>query len=62
MAALIIAIFMAAAVGILLGAFLTVSLAISRDDQQRGSLRSDAPNRSAQIARILVGITSSRWD
>ena len=45
-----------------LGAFLKLSFAIRREDRNRGSLRFDAPNRSAQRARALVDITSSRWD
>jgi hypothetical protein len=44
------------------GAFLKLSFAIRREDKKRGSLRRDAPSPSAQAARTLVGITSSRWD
>jgi hypothetical protein len=45
-----------------LGVFLKLSFAIRREDRTRGSLRLDAPNRSAQSARALVGISRSRWD
>jgi hypothetical protein len=48
--------------GVGLGALLKLSFAIRREDRNRGSLRFDAPDRSAQSARALVGITSSRWD
>jgi hypothetical protein len=48
-------------IGIAVGAFLSLSRAIRREDRTR-SLRFDAPRRSAQIARSFVGITSSRWD
>jgi hypothetical protein len=49
-------------VGTCFGAFLKLSYAIRREDRSRGSLRRGAPNRSAQSARALVGISSSRWD
>jgi hypothetical protein len=48
--------------GTCIGAFLKLSFAIRREDRTRGSLRHDAPNYSAQTARDLVGISSSRWD
>ena len=48
--------------GTCIGAFLKLSFAIRREDRTRGSLRHDAPNHSAQTARDLVGISSSRWD
>jgi hypothetical protein len=49
--------------GICIGAFLKLSFAIRREDRSsRGSLRFDAPNRSAQTARALVGVSSSRWE
>ena len=47
--------------GTLIGAFLKLSFAISREDR-RGSVRFDAPSQSAQAARDLVGISSSRWE
>lgn len=49
-------------VGVCIGAFLKLSLAIRREDRIRGSLRFDAPSYSAQTARALVGMSSSRWD
>jgi hypothetical protein len=49
-------------VGTCIGAFLRLSFAIRREDRLRGSLRLDAPDHSAQSARSLVGIRSSRWD
>ena len=48
--------------GACFGALLKLSFAIRREDKRRGSLRRDAPSPSAQTARTLVGITSSRWD
>jgi hypothetical protein len=48
--------------GACIGAFLKLSLAIRREDRIRGSLRLDAPSQSAQTARALVGMSSSRWD
>jgi len=49
-------------IGVCLGAFLKLSFAIRREDRSRGALRFDAPNHSAQTARTLVGMKSSRWD
>jgi len=49
--------------GACIGAFLKLSFAIRREDRSKaGSLRSGAPSNSAQTARTLVGMTSSRWD
>jgi hypothetical protein len=48
--------------GVIIGAFLHLSLAIHKEDRFRGSLRSGAPSRSARTARSLVGFSSSRWD
>lgn len=48
--------------GACIGAFLKLSFAIRREDRTRGSLRLEAPSNSAQTARDLVGISSSRWD
>jgi hypothetical protein len=48
--------------GACIGAFIKLSLAIRREDRTRGSLRFDAPTFSAQTARDLVGISSSRWE
>jgi hypothetical protein len=48
-------------IGIAIGGFFSLSLAIRREDRA-GSVRFDAPNRSAQTARSFVGISSSRWD
>ncbi|HEY5395419.1 MAG TPA: hypothetical protein VIL16_08470 [Trebonia sp.] len=49
-------------VGTCIGAFLKLSLAIRREDRRRGSLRSGASSNSAQSARTLVSLSSSRWD
>jgi hypothetical protein len=48
--------------GACIGAFLKISFAIRREDRTRGSLRLDAQSYSAQAARELVGMSSSRWD
>ena len=48
--------------GACVGAYLKLCAAIRREDRIRGSLRLDAPSHSAQSARDLVGISSSRWD
>jgi hypothetical protein len=48
--------------GICIGGFLKLCFAIRREDRTRGSLRLDAPSHSAQLARDLVGMSSSRWD
>lgn len=62
MAALIVVmIFTVVAFGIVFGAFIRLSYAISWEDRRRGSLRLDAPSSSTQAARSLVGITNSRW-
>jgi hypothetical protein len=61
MASLVVLVLIAVVVGACLGAFLKVSFAIRREDGARGSLRFDPPNHSAQTARTLVGINSSRW-
>jgi hypothetical protein len=47
--------------GALIGAYLRLCGAIRREDRRR-SVRFDAPSQSAQAARDLVGISSSRWD
>jgi hypothetical protein len=63
MAALVVAVLITIAAGILLGGFLVVSLAIGREDRSRvGSLRFDAPDHSTRTARTLMGISSSRWE
>jgi hypothetical protein len=49
--------------GVLLGAFLKLSFAIRKEDRgRRGTLRSDAPSRSAQSARAVVGLSRLNWD
>jgi hypothetical protein len=62
MAALITIAIVVAVAGGLFGAYLKICLAIRRDDGRKGSLRRDAPSQSAQTARTLVGMNSSRWD
>jgi hypothetical protein len=61
MAALITLALIVVLIGIAVGVFLSLSRAIRREDRA-GSLRFDAPDRSAQTARSLVGLSSSRWD
>ncbi len=61
MAALVVLALITILLGAILGAFVKLSLAIRREDRA-GSLRFDAPTSSAEIARSLVGISSSRWD
>jgi len=56
MASLIIIASVTAVAGILVGAYFTICLAISREDRVRGSLRLDAPSRSARTARLVIGI------
>jgi hypothetical protein len=43
-------------IGGTIGAFLSLSFAIRREDRTRGSLRFDASTRSARSARTLVGM------
>jgi hypothetical protein len=62
MAALIIIAIVVAVAGIALGAYLKICFAIRRDDRTKWALRRDAPNKSSQSARALVGINNSRWD
>jgi hypothetical protein len=63
MAAFITILSVVAAAGIVLGAYyIKICFAIRREDRSRGSLRFDAPNQSAQSARTMVGVTSSRWN
>lgn len=62
MAGLVVITLVIIVMGACLGALLRISFAIRREDRSRGSLRLDAPNNSAQTARTLVGLTSSRWD
>ena len=62
MAALITIAIVGAVAGIVGGAYLKVCFAIRRDDRKKWALRREAPNKSAQSARALVGINNSRWD
>jgi hypothetical protein len=62
MASLVVITLLIIVMGACFGALLRISFAIRREDRSRGSLRLDAPNNSAQTARTLVGLTSSRWD
>lgn len=64
MAALIPLATAAILLGVAIGAFLRLSLAIRKEDRAvaLGTLRSDAASRSAQRARDLVGVSTSRWD
>lgn len=47
--------------GACIGAFIKISLAIRREDRMR-TLRFDAPDRSAETARAVVGVNGSRWE
>lgn len=62
MAGLVVITLVIIVMGACLGALLKISFAIRREDRSRGSLRLGAPSYSAQTARTLVGLTSSRWD
>jgi hypothetical protein len=62
MAALITIAIVVVVAGIAFGAYLKVCFAIRRDDRRKWGLRRDAPDKSAQSARALVGINNSRWE
>lgn len=62
MAALITIATVGALTGVALGAYLKICFAIRREDRKKWSLRRSAPDQSAQTARSLVGISSSRWE
>ncbi len=61
MAALITIGIVVAVAGVVFGAYLRICFAIRKEDRAR-SLPFDPPSSSAQTARALVGIDSSRWD
>jgi hypothetical protein len=62
MAVLVTIAIVVAIAGITFGGYLKVCSAIRREDRKKWSLRRDAPDQSAQNARSLVGINSSRWE
>jgi MFS superfamily sulfate permease-like transporter len=63
MASLVVIVLFTIAAGVCLGAFLTVSFAIRREDRAAPrSLQYDAPDSSTRAARTLVGLNGSRWD
>jgi hypothetical protein len=62
MAALITITIVVAVAGIAFGAYLKVCFAIRRDDRTKWALRQEAPNKSAQSARALVGISNFMRD
>jgi hypothetical protein len=62
MASLVVITLVVALAGVVFGAYITICLAIIRDDRVKGALRFDPPNQSARSARDLVGLGSSRWD
>jgi hypothetical protein len=62
MASLIVITLVLTVAGTLFGAYIKICFAIRREDRIKGSLRSDATSQSAQSARMLVGISGSRWD
>ena len=57
----VVAIIMTVLTGIVLGAFIGLSRAISWEDRRRGSLRLDAPNSSTRVARSVVNVSDSGW-
>lgn len=60
MAVLIAMAVVVALAGIVSVVYLKICLAIRRDDRTKWALRRDAPDKSAQSARALVGIGNSR--
>jgi hypothetical protein len=58
---LIVAIALAAALGLLLGAFLAISSAIRREDRN-GTLTGAAPSLACRSARHIVGWHRFRWE
>jgi hypothetical protein len=60
-AALTIVAIAVTAAGVLLGAYIKICWAIRWEDRIRGSLRLGAANHAARTARVLVGMSSSRW-
>jgi|ERR1700722_4859082 hypothetical protein len=62
MAALITIALIVTVAGVLFGIYIRVCLVILREDRLRGSLRLGARNQSAQAARTLMGVSSSKWD
>jgi len=61
MVGMIVLVLTALVFGVLFGGFLMVSLAIRRDDRSSGLSSVDAHGCSAQTARKIVGVSSSRW-
>jgi hypothetical protein len=61
-ASLVVLVIIVTVIGVCLGVFLTLSLAIAREDRKRYTLRFDAPNSTGRAARTLVGLNGSRWD
>ncbi len=55
-----IAVVLALTYGAVLGAFLTVSFAIRREDRRR-TLSGGAPDWTAQSARFITGWQRARW-
>jgi hypothetical protein len=62
MASFVVVAVVAAIAGLVLGAYLVLCFAISREDRRKGSLRSAASSPSARSARSLVGISGTRQD
>lgn len=60
MAVLIAMAVVVALAGIVSVVYLKICLAIRRDDRTKWALRRDAPDKSTQSARALVGIGNSR--
>jgi hypothetical protein len=61
-AALAIMALIVALAGVVFGAYIKICCAIRREDRVKGALRSAPTSHSAQSARDLVGISSSKWD
>jgi hypothetical protein len=62
MASLVIIATILTLAGLVAGAFITLCLAIRREDRIKGALRLDAPDKAAQSACTLVGISSRGWN
>ena len=62
MAALITIAIVVTVAGVAFGTYVKICFSILQEDRRKWSLRGAAPNSSAQSARDLTGISSSRWD
>ena len=60
MASLIIIALVMTAAGVMVGFFIKISSTIRREDRA-GTLRWDAPDRTAKSVRFMTGFSRSRW-